>query len=50
MPRIPYAEKGMDAKEATAVYARLEAEFGFVPNLLKVLGHSGLARKQRARS
>jgi uncharacterized peroxidase-related enzyme len=43
MPRIPYAEKGKEGKEATAVYAKLEAEFGFVPNLLKVLGHSGPA-------
>ena len=43
MPRIPYAEKGTEAEGATAVYAKLEAEFGFVPNLLKVLGHSGPA-------
>jgi len=43
MPRIPYAEKGAEAEGATAVYAQLEAEFGFVPNLLKVLGHSGPA-------
>ncbi len=43
MPRIPYAEKGTEAEEATAVYAQVEVEFGFVPNLLKVLGHSGPA-------
>ena len=43
MPRIPFAEKGTEAQGATAVYAQLEAEFGFVPNLLKVLGHSGPA-------
>ena len=43
MPKIPYAEKGSEAKGATPVYAQLEAEFGFVPNLLKVLGHSGPA-------
>lgn len=43
MPRIPYAEKGTEAQGATAVYAKLETEFGFVPNLLKVLGHSGPA-------
>ena len=43
MSRIPYAEKGTEAEGATAVYAKLEAEFGFVPNLLKVLGHSGPA-------
>lgn len=41
MPKIPYAEKGTEAKGATAVYAQIESEFGFVPNLLKVLGHSG---------
>jgi len=41
MPRIPYAEKGTEAQGATAVYTKLETEFGFVPNLLKVLGHSG---------
>ncbi len=43
MPRIPYAEKGTEAEGATTVYAQLEGEFGFVPNLLKVLGHSGPA-------
>jgi AhpD family alkylhydroperoxidase len=43
MPRIPYAEKGTEAEGATVVYAQVEAEFGFVPNLLKVLGHSGPA-------
>ncbi len=43
MPKIPYAEKGTEATGATAVYAQIEAEFGFVPNLLKVLGHSGPA-------
>ena len=43
MPRIPYAEEGTEAKEATPVYANLKASFGFVPNLLKVLGHSGPA-------
>ena len=43
MSKIPYAEKGTEAKKATAVYATLEAEFGFVPNLLKVVGHSGAA-------
>ncbi len=43
MPRSPYAEKGTEAEGATAVYAKLEAEFGMVPNILKVLGHSGPA-------
>ena len=43
MSRIPYAEKGTEAEGATLVYAKLEAEFGFVPNLLKMLGHSGPA-------
>ena len=37
MPRIPYAEKGTEAEGATAVYARLETEFGFVPNLLNMV-------------
>ena len=43
MPRIPYAEKGTEAEGATAVYAKLESQFGMVPNLLKVVGHSGPA-------
>lgn len=43
MPKISYAEKGTEAEGATVVYAQLEKEFGFVPNLLKVLGHSGPA-------
>lgn len=43
MPRIPYAGKGTEAKGATVTYTQLEEEFGFVPNLLKVLGHSGPA-------
>ena len=43
MPKIPYAEQGTEAERAKAVYAQLKAEFGFVPNLLKVLGHSGPA-------
>ena len=43
MPRIPYAEKGTEAEGASAVYVKLKTEFGFVPNLLKVLGHSGPA-------
>ena len=43
MPRIPYAEKGTEAEGATAVYTKLEAQFGMVPNLLKALGHSGPA-------
>ncbi len=43
MPKIPYAEKGSEATDATPVYTQLEAEFGFVPNLLKILGHSGPA-------
>ncbi len=43
MPKIHYAEKGTEAEGATPVYAQLESEFGFVPNILKVLGHSGPA-------
>lgn len=43
MPRISYAEEGTEANKATPVYANLKASFGFVPNLLKVIGHSGPA-------
>lgn len=43
MPRIPYAEKGTETEGATPVYAKLETEFGVVPNLLKVPGESGPA-------
>ncbi len=43
MPRIQYAEEGTEAEGATQVYANLKASFGMVPNLVKLLGHSGPA-------
>ena len=43
MPRIQYAEEGTEAKGATPVYANLKTGFGMVPNLVKLLGHSGPA-------
>ncbi len=43
MPRIPYAEKGHEAEGATAVYQQLESGMGVVPNVVKLLGHSGPA-------
>lgn len=41
MPRIPYAEPGTEAELATPVYESMKASKGMVPNLLKVVGHSG---------
>lgn len=43
MPRIPYAEKGQEAANASPVYEQLEAGMGLVPNVVKLLGHSGAA-------
>jgi uncharacterized peroxidase-related enzyme len=43
MPRIPYAEKGQQAEGATATYEQIEKSFGMVPNVVKLLGHSGAA-------
>lgn len=43
MPKIPYAHEGSEAPEATAVYKRLKKGFGLVPNVVKLLGHSGPA-------
>lgn len=43
MARIPYAEKGQEAEGATAVYQQMESGMGVVPNVLKLLGHSGPA-------
>lgn len=45
MPRIPYAEKGEEAAEATPVYQELEKGMGIVPNLVKLVGHSGAATR-----
>lgn len=41
MPRISYAQEGTEAEGATEVYASLKAGFGMVPNLVKLVGHSG---------
>ncbi len=43
MPRIPYAQEGQEAAGAKPVYAALKQSFGMVPNLVKVVGHSGPA-------
>ncbi|MEQ6884983.1 carboxymuconolactone decarboxylase family protein [Salicola sp. Rm-C-2C1-2] len=43
MARIPYAEKGQEAEGATQVYQQLEQTMGLVPNVAKLLGHSGAA-------
>jgi AhpD family alkylhydroperoxidase len=43
MARIPYAEKGLEAEGATPVYQQMEQGLGLVPNLVKLLGHSGPA-------
>jgi len=43
MPRIPYAEEGSEADGASPVYKELSASFGMVPNLVKLVGHSGPA-------
>jgi len=43
MPRTPYANEGQEAAGATPVYDQLKQGFGMVPNLVKLLGHSGPA-------
>ena len=43
MPRIAYAHEGTEAEGAKMVYANLKAEFSMVPNVVKLLGHSGPA-------
>ncbi|MBI5594674.1 MAG: carboxymuconolactone decarboxylase family protein [Elusimicrobia bacterium] len=45
MPKIPYAHEGLESAEATAVYKSLKAGFGMVPNVVKLLGHSGPATR-----
>lgn len=45
MPRIPYAEEGHEAQGAQAVYEELAGSFGQVPNLVKLVGHSGAATR-----
>lgn len=41
MPRLPYAEEGQEADGAIAVYDQLKQGMGLVPNLVKLVGHSG---------
>lgn len=43
MPRIPYAEDGQQAEAAKPVYEQLEKSMGLVPNVVKIIGHSGAA-------
>lgn len=43
MPRIPYAQEGQEAAGAKPVYEALKKSFGMVPNLVKLVGHSGPA-------
>ena len=43
MPKTPYAHEGQEAAEATPVYESLKKIFGMVPNVVKLLGHSGPA-------
>lgn len=43
MPRIPYAHEGQESAQATAVYKDIKKGFGMVPNVVKLLGHSGPA-------
>lgn len=43
MPRIPYAHEGTEAAGATPYYQAIKAKFGVVPNLVKLVGHSGPA-------
>lgn len=43
MPRTTYAHEGKEAPEATPVYENLKKGFGMVPNVVKLLGHSGPA-------
>lgn len=41
MAKIPYAQKGQEAQGATPVYQQMEQGMGLVPNVLKLVGHSG---------
>ncbi|PCI40374.1 MAG: hypothetical protein COB53_01215 [Elusimicrobia bacterium] len=40
MPKIPYAEEGEETPEATVIYKEIKKVFGFVPNFVKLMGHS----------
>lgn len=41
MPRIKYAQEGSEAHDATPVYQQMKKGFGMVPNIVKLVGHSG---------
>lgn len=41
MPRTTYAHEGQEAPEAAPVYQNLKKGFGMVPNVVKLVGHSG---------
>lgn len=43
MPRIPYAQAGQEAQGATPIYDSMKQSMGLVPNVVKLLGHSGPA-------
>ncbi|MBI2391210.1 MAG: carboxymuconolactone decarboxylase family protein [Deltaproteobacteria bacterium] len=43
MPRFPYAHEGEEAEAARPFYAAIKEKFGMVPNLVKLVGHSGPA-------
>ncbi|MBK7399593.1 MAG: carboxymuconolactone decarboxylase family protein [Myxococcales bacterium] len=43
MPRIPYAQEGQEAEGARPFYAAIRQKFGVVPNVVKLVGHSGPA-------
>lgn len=43
MPRIPYAQDGQEAAGAKPVYEMMKKGFGMVPNVVKLIGHSGPA-------
>lgn len=45
MPRIPYAEEGQETEGARAVYEAMAGSLRQVPNLVKLLGHSGAATR-----
>lgn len=41
MAKISYAEEGQEAEGATMVYQGAKMMMGLVPNILKIVGHSG---------
>lgn len=43
MPKIAYAHEGQEVPGASPFYAAIKQQFGMVPNVVKLLGHSGPA-------